>query len=186
MIDEELKEELRKEIRAIIKDEIINVLFQKKFKDSVKSYVNVIINDEIKNRKLKDNFLSTTYEIDENVQIQRRNTFSINTDLLNSEIYTKLLEEKKIDTSFEDFVSALTSKQSEKYINWIDKVKRSRQYQVLTIFTFLDEISSTDLKNLNTYNRKKLINFIVERFLKNSMSMLYHNVNKAYGDWVTK
>lgn len=186
MIDKELKEELRNEIRAIIKDEIIDILFEKKFKDSVKSYVNTIIDSEIENRKLKKDFIPQTYVIDPNDQLQRKNSFSIKTDLVNFEIYTKLIEENKIDTSFEDFVSALTSKQSEKYINWIDKVKRSRQYQVLTIFTFLDEISSTDLKNLNTYNRKKLINFIVERFLKNSMSMLYHNVNKAYGDWVTK
>lgn len=186
MIDEELKEELRKEIRAIIKDEIINILFEKKFKDSVKSYVNTIIDSQIENRKLKKEFTSQTYVIDPSDQILRKNSFSIKTALVNKEIHRKLIKENKTDTSYDDFVLALTTTESDKFINWIHVAELSKEYQVGTIFTFLTDISLTDLKNLNPYNRKKLINFVVDRFCKDSKKMIYHNVNKSFTEWKKK
>lgn len=179
-----ITKELDKLIREIIKDEVYSLFFIKKPSQiPLKSYIKHFVFEEISKRKVKPELIE--YLVDEEEYKKNSNSFFIDFTLPLERFHSELLKQQKINCDYKHFIQILKGELDDK-ICWIDKARRSRGYQIITIFDFLDDVSNADLHNLNSYNRRALTNFVVGKFSKNGVDLIGKNIGESFNRWLKK
>jgi hypothetical protein len=182
-----ITQELRQELRAIVKEELYSIIFEnREFETPMNAYIKSLIYNEVSNKKNKEKFEPTEYIFDHEEHNKIFNSFYIKSNVDFEHYYHILFLEKKIESSYEDFLCTMTDYNSDVKINWIDKSYLSKDFQYSSIFDFLNDITDTDFSNLNTYNRKKLIDYVCKKFLKGSRPLVNSNVETTFSTWSKK
>ncbi|MGV8963341.1 MAG: hypothetical protein ACOH2V_08160 [Candidatus Saccharimonadaceae bacterium] len=185
MISEELKDEIRK----IIKEEISSISFLKKeLNEPLSRYIRGMIHGEIKSYKMfQAGFRpddGTTYIISNERPASLSFQVENQTDLY--DVYCRLLEEKKIDCTFEIFESVLSFKEKDgNRINWIHKIVRTKGVEQRSIFDLLYSLDKRII-SYEKFRRKRFITFICRSFVIDGRELIEKNINDTFGIWRNK
>lgn len=180
-------EELREEIRKIIKEEISSISFLKKeLNGPLSRYIRGQIFSEIKSYKMfQAGFRpddGTTYIISNERPASL--SFQVAKHINLYMVYCELLEEKKIDCTFDTFNSILVFKQtSDQRINWIHKIVRTKGINQQSIFDLLYDLDSRII-HYSTFSRKRFIKFVCRSFTKGGKVLLEDKMDNSFSKWL--
>ena len=182
-----ISEELRDEIRKIIREEITSISFLKKeLNDPLGRYIRSMIHGEIRSYKMfQAGFRpddGTTYIISNEQPASL--SFQVEKQMDLYEVYCQLLEEKKIDCTFEIFESVLLFKgTNDNRVNWIHKIVRTKGVHQQSIFDLLYSLDKRII-HYDTFRRKRFITFVCRSFIKDGRELIKENIDNSFSKWI--
>lgn len=181
-----ISEELREEIRKIIREEISSISFLKKeLNEPLSSYIRGMILGEIKSYKMfQAGFRpdhGTTYIISHERPASLSFKVEKPTDLYT--VYCRLLEEEKVDCTFEIFESVLLFKEKDgNRINWVHKIVRTKGVEQRSIFDLLYSLDKRVIY-YEKFRRKRFITFVCRSFVIDGRELIEKNIDNTFGKW---
>jgi hypothetical protein len=182
-----ISEELRDEIRKIIREEITSISFLKKeLNEPLGRYIRGMVLGEIKSYKMfQAGFRpddGTTYIISNEKPASLSFQVGRHVDLYM--VYCELLEDKKIDCTFDIFESVLMFKQtSDQRINWIHKIVRTKTVFQRSIFDLLYSLD-TRIIHYEDFRRKRFLSFVCKSFVKDGQEITEKNMSNSFSKWL--